>query len=106
MAIYVLMSLFGMSRLALEGSSGHLRTFTLAAHALWNGQDPYGYDLGAGGLWLYSPTTALLVFGPLSPLPPRVAVLLFMAISWIVFTLGMRFFAREALGQKGRELLW
>lgn len=94
MLILVLVSLIMLVKLLRQAVPGHYRVFTGAGRALWAGQNPYGSDFGTSvGYYFYSPTCALTVFGPLSALPEKLGIFVFMAGSWALFVWGARKFA-------------
>ena len=85
-ALLCAFSLLSLIRLMRQAVPGHYRVFTGAGRALWHGQNPYGTDFGTGvGYYFYSPTCALTVFGPLSVLPEKVGLVVYMTASFAIF---------------------
>lgn len=107
-AILSLVSLLSLIKLLLQKVPGHYRVFTGAGRALWNGRDPYGSSFDTGvGYYFYSPTCALTVFGPLSHLPEKLGLVVYMAGSWALFAWGARKLANAfALSPARMQWFW
>lgn len=86
---FVVMSFIGLVRSVRGAGLGHWKIFTSAARTLWAGGDPYGTDFGSGvGLWFYSPSCGMLIFGPFALLPDQLGLGIFLGLSWGVFVFG------------------
>jgi hypothetical protein len=104
--ILSLFSLLSLVRLLRQSVPGHYRVFTGAGRALWHGQNPYGTDFGTHvGYYFYSPTCALTVFGPLSTLPEKLGIVVFMVLSWLIFVWGAKNFWRSFVGERSPGML-
>ncbi len=107
-----LLSLLALIKLLLQKVPGHFRVFSGAGNAIWHLQDPYANDFGTHvGYYFYSPACALMVFGPISVLPEKLGMVIYMGASWAVFVLGaMKFyqaFGRAAnIDSKYRHFFW
>lgn len=77
----------------LQPIPGHYRMFITAAHHLWIGQPGYGVPF-AGNLFFYSPAFALVFFGPLSLLPEKLGLFIYLILSLILLIYGIIRFTR------------
>ncbi|MGK5082928.1 glycosyltransferase 87 family protein [Bdellovibrionota bacterium FG-1] len=105
---FSLVSFIALVRLLTQNVPGHYRVFTGAGHAIWNGINPYASDFGTGvGYFFYSPFCAMTVFGPLSVLPEKLGMAMYMLISWGFFVWGVTaFWKRWAQPSHNRWLQW
>jgi hypothetical protein len=104
--LFSVFSLLSLARLELQKIPGHYRVFTGAGRAIWHGGDPYGDTFGTGvGYFFYSPACALTFFGPISALPEKLGIVVYMGLSWAVFVAGARRFWK-AYGGDSRGLQW
>lgn len=103
--LFSLLSLFSLARLLAQKVPGHYRIFTGAGKSLWSGLNPHGTDFGTGvGNWYYSPSCGLFFFGPISALPEKAGLILYMALSWAIFVIGVLSFSSALLKTSSKEL--
>jgi hypothetical protein len=93
--VFTIVSLLSLIRLLKQAVPGHYRVFSGAGHALLNLQNPYANDFGTSvGYYFYSPICGLMVFSPLSLLPEKLGIIVYMTVSWLFFVWGARSFFR------------
>lgn len=91
---------------ALQASvPGHYRIFVEAAHNLWIGKPAYGVPL-VGNLFFYSPSYALVFFGPLSLLPEKLGLLIYLVFSASLFIYAVSRFARCFISSGKMNFYW
>ena len=88
-AVLLIAFVLGMSFILVlfQPVGGHYQTFTQAARALWSEKPAYGVPW-AGNLFFYSPSCAMLLFGPLSLMSDRLGLLLYLVISVAILIYG------------------
>ncbi len=92
-------------RTQLDEVPGHYRMFVGAAEALWRNERAYDVPW-VGNLFFYSPGCAMFFFGPLSLLPERLGLFIYLALSAAVFWIGLVRFSRLLLPRDRMNLLW
>lgn len=83
----------------LEETPGHFRMFMGASRALWSGAPAYDTPF-LGNLFFYSPASALFVYGPFIWFPERLGLLLYLALSGVIFIVGAERFVRARVPQR------
>jgi hypothetical protein len=114
--VLALVCLVALIKLLKQPLPGHFRVFAGAGHAVWTGGNPYGTDFGTGvGYFFYSPACAMTVFGPISALPEKLGIIVYMVGSVATFVGGAIAFWRafkprtlppEAIAHWDARLQW